>query len=172
MLLHGAKIILRPMSPEEVPPFYHWATESDNAKWWYGEMQGDTPPSYEKFLEDWKPHYFIDDEPEKGRCFVIEVQGKAVGQVNYNQIDRSDDSVELDILIADDENTGRGYGTDALKTLCRYLFDEMGIRTCFVEVIKDNPRAIRSYQKVGFTITNEFVDMGIECYHLEYHNPE
>ena len=156
------------MMPDEIPRFYRWATDSDNARWWYGEMQGDTPPSYEKFLEDWKPHYFVDEESEKGRCFVIEVDGKAIGQVNYNQIDRADDSVELDILIAEDENTGKGFGTDALKTLCRYLFDEMGILKCWIEVIKENPRAIHAYQKAGFVITRKFVDMGIDCYHLEY----
>jgi diamine N-acetyltransferase len=172
MLLAGDTITLRPMRANEAPMFYRWATDSDNAKWWYGEMQGDTAPSYQKFLEDWQPYYFVDEEPEKGRCFVIEVQGRAIGQVNYNQIDRSDDSVELDILIADDENTGKGYGTDALKTLCRYLFDEMGIRRCWIDVIKDNPRAFRAYQKAGFVKTGEFVDMGIECYHLEYHKPK
>ncbi len=38
--------------------------------------------SYEQFCADYKTHYFDDSNPELGRCFVIEVDGNAVGQVN------------------------------------------------------------------------------------------
>ena len=66
--------------------------------------------------------YFNGSQPEKGRCFVIMVSDRAIGQVDYNEINRADNSVELDIIIAVDTDKNEGYGSDALKTLAKYLF--------------------------------------------------
>jgi RimJ/RimL family protein N-acetyltransferase len=155
------------MTVEEIPLFFEWATQSDAAPYWYGELQGDRIPTFKEFLKDWKRHYFDGSAPEKGRCFVILVDDTAIGQINYNEINRKDNSVELDIIIAKDEYKNKGYGTDSLQTLSRYLFLEMDIQTCWIDVILKNPRALSAYQKAGFKITKTFVDNGIDCLHLE-----
>lgn len=170
MTLKGNAVILRPMTVEEIPLFFKWATQSDATPYWYGELQGDKIPSYEEFLKDWKSHYFDGSAPEKGRCFMILVDNDAIGQVNYNEIDRGDNSVELDIIIADDRHKNKGYGSDALRTLTRYLFREMDVQKCWIDVIKKNPRALKAYKKAGFNIIKTFIDMGIECYRLELIN--
>ena len=167
MIIHGEKVTLRPMTIKEIPTFFEWATQSDATPYWYGELQGDEIPTYKQFHKDWKIHYFNGSAPEKGRCFVILVDYKAIGQINYNEIERGDNSVELDIIIPDDKHKNKGYGTDALQTLSKYLFLKMNIQKCWVDVIHKNPRAIRAYQKAGFKITKSFVDMGIECLRLE-----
>lgn len=158
------------MTTAEIPIFYQWATQSDSAPFWYGELQGDRVPTYQEFLEEWKSYYFSGSKPEKGRCLVILVEGKAIGQVNYNEINREDNSVELDIIIAEEANKGKGYGPDALGALSEYLFCEMKIQTCWIEVIDKNPRAVRAYRKTGFEPTRTFVDSGIECIHMELRN--
>lgn len=155
------------MTVEEIPLFFDWATQSDATPYWYGELQGDQVPSFKEFCKDWKKFYFNGSAPEKGRCFVILIDDTAIGQINYNEIDRKNNSVELDILIAEDKYKNKGYGTDALQTLSKYLFLAMDIQKCWIDVVDKNPRAIRAYQKAGFLITKTFVDMGIECLHLE-----
>lgn len=47
-------------------------------------------------------------------------------------------------------HTSRGYGTDALRTLLRYAFDEMGLHRLGLEVFSFNTRAIATYRKLGF----------------------
>jgi RimJ/RimL family protein N-acetyltransferase len=47
---------------------------------------------------------------------------------------------------------GRGYGTDAMRLLLRYAFTELNLVRISLNVLSDNPRAIRSYQKAGFVI--------------------
>ena len=170
MILKGNAVILRPMTVEEIPLFFKWATQSDATPYWYGELQGDKIPSYEEFLKDWKSHYFDGSAPEKGRCFMILVDNEAIGQVNYNEVDRGDNSVELDIIIADDRHKNKGHGSDALQTLTRYLFREMDVQKCWIDVIQKNPRALKAYKKAGFKIIKTFIDMGIECYRLELIN--
>ena len=45
---------------------------------------------------------------------------------------------------------GRGYGTDVMKLILRYAFMEVNLRRVTLTVFEYNPRAIRSYEKVGF----------------------
>jgi len=45
---------------------------------------------------------------------------------------------------------GRGYGTDAMKTMLRFAFTELNLQRVTLTVFEYNPRAIRSYEKSGF----------------------
>lgn len=45
---------------------------------------------------------------------------------------------------------GRGYGTDAMKVILRYAFTELNLHRVTLGVFGYNPRAVRSYEKVGF----------------------
>jgi RimJ/RimL family protein N-acetyltransferase len=44
----------------------------------------------------------------------------------------------------------RGYGTDAMRTLCRFGFRQMNLQRIGLIVYENNPRAKRAYEKVGF----------------------
>lgn len=48
------------------------------------------------------------------------------------------------------EHWSRGYGTDAVRALCRFGFREMNLRRIELTVWSTNERAIRAYEKVGF----------------------
>ena len=49
-----------------------------------------------------------------------------------------------------DDSCGKGYGSDALRTLCEYLFKELGIKKFIIRPSVQNQRAINAYQKSGF----------------------
>ena len=122
MIIRGEKVTLRPMTAGWIPLFFKWATESEATPYWYGDLVGEPLPDYEHFLNDLPAHYFDSSQPEKGRSFVIMVGRRAIGQINYNDIDLERNSVDMDIIIAEDRDKSRGYGSDALKALARYLF--------------------------------------------------
>lgn len=145
--MRGDKVTLRPFTENDPELFYHWATQSDATPFWYGKLYGDIVPSKEKFFSNWKSYYFDGSKPKLGRCFLILVKDIPIGQINYNKLDQN--STELDIVIGDSKNWGKGYGSDAMKTLTNYLFDE-GVREVWVFVLKRNPRAIKMYEKAGF----------------------
>lgn len=44
----------------------------------------------------------------------------------------------------------RGYGTDAVRTVCRFAFREMNLQRVQLDVYEINPRGRRAYEKVGF----------------------
>ena len=163
-------MVLRPATVDKISIVYKWATRSEATPFLYGELCGDHVPTYEEFIQSWKEYYFDGSALEKGRSYVILVGNKAIGQINYNEINRANNSVELDIFIAEDANTGKGYGTDALKTLAKYLFQNMNIHLCEIYPIAKNPRAIRAYEKAGFETTRTFVKNGVEWKHMELKN--
>ncbi len=45
---------------------------------------------------------------------------------------------------------GKGYGTDAMQVILRFGFQELNLRRVALDTFEYNPRAIRSYEKVGF----------------------
>jgi len=45
---------------------------------------------------------------------------------------------------------GRGYGTDAMRVMLRYAFTELNLHRVTLNAFEYNPRAMRSYAKVGF----------------------
>ena len=45
---------------------------------------------------------------------------------------------------------GRGLGTDAVRTVARWLIEERGHHRLTIDPAADNERAIRAYAKVGF----------------------
>jgi RimJ/RimL family protein N-acetyltransferase len=167
MYIAGNRIRLRPLTLRERPRFFSWATRSDATPFWYGELYGDDVPSYVVFKLEWPDYYFTGAKPQKGRCFAIEVGGKPIGQINYNEIHRYDRSAELDILIAHHQYQGKGYGTEAIQLLTHYLFTEMAVRRCRIEVISANPRAIRAYEKAGYQHTYTYIRAGIEWHVME-----
>lgn len=54
-------------------------------------------------------------------------------------------------IVMGPEATGKGFGTDALRTLVRYGFDEFGLNRLELQVWEFNTRALRAYEKAGFT---------------------
>ncbi len=54
------------------------------------------------------------------------------------------------ILIGDREYWGKGFGTDAMRVLLCYAFQELNLHRVALRTFGFNTRAIRSYEKVGF----------------------
>jgi RimJ/RimL family protein N-acetyltransferase len=56
----------------------------------------------------------------------------------------------MGIGIGERELWGKGYGTDALRVILRFAFQELNLRRVSLDAFEYNPRAIHSYEKVGF----------------------
>jgi RimJ/RimL family protein N-acetyltransferase len=56
------------------------------------------------------------------------------------------------IMIGDKEYWGKGYGTDAMKVLIKFIFEDMNINKIRLSTFSFNERAIRCYKKCGFKV--------------------
>jgi RimJ/RimL family protein N-acetyltransferase len=80
---------------------------------------------------------------------VETLAGEFVGGIGLHGIDSRSRQAELAIWIAR-PHWDKGYGTDAVRTMCRFGFQEMNLQRVSLHVYDSNPRGIRAYEKVGF----------------------
>lgn len=57
---------------------------------------------------------------------------------------------EMRILIGEKDLWGKGFGTDAVQTFVRGVFESTTLEEIFLRVDKENERARRCYVKAGF----------------------
>jgi aminoglycoside 6'-N-acetyltransferase len=83
-------------------------------------------------------------------AWAIEVDGEFAGSIQAAEEQDPDyRHAGIDIFIHS-RFQGRGVGTDAVRTLARYLLEIRGHHRLTIDPAADNERAIRTYEKVGF----------------------
>jgi len=155
--IYGKIVTLRPATLKDRHSVFEWLAHSDTTPQMLGlpDFPENPRPTLEEFTLDYSDQYFIDSKPELGRCFIIEINGEPTGQVTYNKIWFEDGIVELDIWLAARRHTGKGYGPDALQTVCMFLYEEFGCNKFLIAPSRRNNYAIKAYQKAGFLESDE-----------------
>ena len=74
-----------------------------------------------------------------------------IGFVVLHNIEWNNATGVLAIGIGEREYWGKGYGSDALRLILRYGFQELNLHRIGLDVHSTNTRAIRAYEKAGFT---------------------
>ena len=83
--------------------------------------------------------------------FAIETKdGQYIGNINFHQVYPENRKARLGITIGEKSHWSQGYGTDALRTLCRFGFEEMNLNRIDLTVDAGNARAIACYERCGF----------------------
>ena len=92
--------------------------------------------------------------PAEAHVLVIEAAcpdgWRPIGTCSFHDIHWKDRLGEVGILIGEKEYWGQGYGTEAMRLLVRHGFNDLNLNRIFLQVFDNNPRAIRSYEKIGF----------------------
>ena len=97
----------------------------------------------QKWMENEKPNDYE---------FVIRTlaENRLIGMIGLDGIRWSHGDTFVGIAVGEREVWGRGYGTDAMRVILRFAFMELNLHRVSLDVFEYNPRAIRSYEKVGF----------------------
>ena len=143
-MIKGKIVTLRPATKSNRKTIYQWLIH------WTNLTPNNKKPSWEEFCNDYKDFFFDGTQQNVGRCFLVFVDENPVGHINYHTLCPHYKHTELDIWMSNDNNCGRGYGSDALNILCNYLFKKFGIDEFIIRPSAQNKRAIRAYQKAGF----------------------
>lgn len=90
------------------------------------------------------------ESPDGDGGWWIRVGGEDVGFIqHYQETDPDYRHAGMDVFLVE-RAQGRGAGTDAVRTLARWLLDEVGHHRLIIDPATDNSPAIRCYEKVGF----------------------
>lgn len=73
-----------------------------------------------------------------------------LGTCSLMDVDTIKGIATIGIMIGEEENRCKGYGSDALKLLIEYAFDYLNLHNVMLVVYSFNEVAINAYKKVGF----------------------
>ncbi|NLX20285.1 MAG: GNAT family N-acetyltransferase [Phycisphaerae bacterium] len=140
----GERIYFSTLEPEDAPVLERWI--NDPHIWANLSMR---PPCnaprerawIEKLGSDPSEHVF---------GIVVRAEDRLIGSVGLHRIHPANRSAMLGISIGDAGYHNRGYGTEAVKLMLRYGFEELNLNRIGLAVYAHNLRAIRCYQKAGF----------------------
>ncbi|WP_324667532.1 GNAT family N-acetyltransferase [Geochorda subterranea] len=143
MRIEGDRISLRPAREEDVPHLLAWSLDPEVARFARGEYPATLEGTRRWLEEGRKDRYRM--------VFIIEGPGgRPIGDVDLYHIAWRSKEAELRIRIGFPAMWNQGLGTDAIRTLLRYAFEQRGMRRIYLRVLRSNPRAIRCYEKCGF----------------------
>ncbi|MCE5214803.1 MAG: GNAT family N-acetyltransferase [Methanobacterium sp.] len=154
------RIHLKPARFEDRKKAYEWLYFSDFSSY-LNELTAETSegavPTLSQFKEDYAFFFFDGSRPEKGRAYLIILEDpnfkEEIGFITYTAFHLRDGIAEIDIWLKSLEYAGKGYGTEALKILTHELFKEK-YNTIIIRPCLENVRAVNSYKKAGFKVTN------------------
>lgn len=148
MALEGNLTILREERPDDLPFLVELRNDLETQAWSLTLPPDYTLGMYAKRLDDRKFSYDRSD----GRFIITEKESdEIIGSVVYSSL-RSRWSATIGIMIAK-PFWGGGYAVDALEVLLKFLFEELGLRVVRLWTHGGNPRAVKSAQKLGFTLS-------------------
>lgn len=107
------------------------------------------------FHQKWFDKYEVD---ESRKIFLIELNGKPVGQVGLLDINPLDKNAGLYILIGEKKYWGKGIGSKAMEFILDYGFNKLNMHKIWLEVHARNKNAIKLYEKFGFVIEGVLKD--------------
>lgn len=149
----------RPLTEGDLPLLHRWLNNPKVAEWYGLGVENIPFPTLEQIETNYLPR-ITGDKPTfcyimcLGECEFGYVQTYRVGSYpEYaDVIDVDRDAFGIDIFIGEDDFRERGLGTAALNLFVeRLVFNRPGVTAAVIAPNPENKRAIRSYEKAGFT---------------------
>lgn len=144
-MIAGELVILRALESDDLDRCYRWM--NDPTIVWTLKSRYPIPFHTEaEWLED------AVNPSATERHFAIEKKETRthIGNASIHGIDWVSRTAEFELFIGDPASWNRGYGTDAIRTLVRFAFDEMNLRKLRISVFDYNERAKHVLMTAGF----------------------
>lgn len=150
-LYRGDKVRLVAMEPEkDAALFASWQKDST-----YGRLLDSDPV---RMWSAGQTREWLEKQQKKERFDGVEFMirtldgDKAIGFVGLDGISWHNGNSWVGIGIGERDYWSQGYGSDAMRIIARYAFEELGLHRLTLNVFAYNTRAIRAYEKIGFKV--------------------
>ena len=174
--IKNENIRIRTLTEDDFPLMFKWLTDERVLEFYGGRDQKSSE-------EDIREHYYNKDR-EIARRLIIEYDDIPIGYVHiYDMIDefynhyhydkRNEIVYCMDQFIGEPDYWSKGIGTKFMKMVLEYLKKENNADAVIMDPHKNNPRAIRCYEKAGFKIIKELPQHELregvmeDCYLME-----
>jgi RimJ/RimL family protein N-acetyltransferase len=154
-MIYGQHIRFRAVEKDDLPLFVKWLNDPEVRQ---GILihnplsQTEEDGWYERMLARPADEHVMAIDAELPPVETGEEGWKMIGSLAFDNIDWHVRAAEFGILIGDKTYWNRGYGTESVRLLAQHGFNTLNLNRIFLHVFETNPRAIRAYEKAGFTL--------------------
>lgn len=148
-MIYGERVRLRAIERSDIPTFVRWFNDPEVRRY----LTVQTPVSTAQ-EELWFEDILQRQQRREDFIFVAEArvgdEWVPIGNVGLHRINWKDRSAVFGIVLGEKAYWDQGYGTNATRTVLRFAFEELNLHRVELEVIDENIRARRCYEKAGF----------------------
>lgn len=146
-LFTGERVRLTALRPEDATLMANWYEDGEFSRLWDATT---ARPRSEMNIRKW----FNDlDSAKEDFAFAIRLMysDEMIGYVDISDTQWNNGTAWIAIAIGDPSNRGKGYGADAMALALKFAFHEINLHRVQLSVFSYNERAIRLYERLGFT---------------------
>ena len=140
---------LRKLEPKDVEGMLSWMTDSSVNRFFRFSRETVSIESISEFIQQAQ-------HMEKDRHMaIVDDSDTYVGTISLKNIDIAASNAEYAISTCASVH-GSGVAFDATKEILRIAFEEMKLHRVYLNVLEENERANRFYQRCGFVFEGQF----------------
>lgn len=140
----GERIYLRPLQLVDAEKMAA-TSKIDEIRYLTGTDKSFTVPQVEE--------YIMKISKDDSRCdlaICLKDTDQMIGELSIMDIDEVNQSAGFRIAMINIQQTGKGYGTEAIDLVLNFVFEELCLNRLQLEVYSYNLRGIKAYEKAGF----------------------
>ncbi len=145
----GVKLL--PIEYEDVVLLNKWKNDEGIFKY----LGGGYRPTSLSQQKNWMDK-LTENTMENQRYMIVDEEEKKVGQIGLYQISNIHKTCSLGIYIGEKGKQGKGIASKAYKALENYAKSYLNIRKIHLEVVGENERAIKMYERLGFYVCGKY----------------
>lgn len=132
---------LREIEEKDLKSLVEWRNNPKILKWLISYL-----PLNQTSQKYWYDDYLKDSTRQ---LFIIQYEKASIGLIGLKNIDYKNQIAELTIYI-NTEYQSKSFGSQSLKQLINFAFNEMNLRKIKVAIFSDNSEAMRLYDNFNF----------------------
>lgn len=149
LVLTGKRIALAIMTEADQEFFRRWLVDNAELRSLIQDSRIPTPEDQKRWFRR------VQESDRKFFSLVTMPEYILVGNAGFVAIDSFSQSAVLRITIGHPDFLSKGLGGEAIQLLVRYAFMQAGWSFLTLQVLETNTRAIRAYEKAGFTLLSK-----------------
>ncbi len=155
-MIEEGKVILGCKSLADAPNDYSWQTDAELA---YLTATNPLTLGFADYLSKYANQLRYDNT-QKHQFAIKTIDGRHIGNCGCYGINNEESEAEIGIIIGDRHYWDRGYGTNAVISLIKYVFSHTTSIRIHLKTLESNKRAQRCFFKCGFTICGSIINNG------------
>lgn len=147
-LWQGEKVRLRAVEPRDWEAFHRNDEDTESARLCYEISFPRSPEGTRKWAESTAQDAPVNDT---FRWAIDRLDGELVGTLNTHGVNRRCGTFSYGLAIFR-PHWRHGYGSDAIRIVLRYYFQELRYQKCTVDVYSFNEASLKLHQQLGFQV--------------------